>query len=251
MSSHITQQVSQGVLVLTFNRPEKRNALTQEMYQSLTDALEQASQNDEIRVVMFQGASNCFTAGNDLKDFLAMNQPPESLPVVHFLRALMYFEKPLVASVTGAAVGIGTTLLLHCDLIYAAEDSRFQLPFTQLGLVPEAGASVLLPQLAGYPRAAELLFLGDMFDTETAREIGLINKVLDDDDVLSYGLQQAQRLAAMPSEAIYASRKLLRQPRRKALKRSLEAELTCFFNALASDASKSAIEKALKRVSGE
>jgi enoyl-CoA hydratase/carnithine racemase len=249
MSEHITQQVSQGVLILTISRPEKRNALTQVMYKSLDKALRTASKNDEIRAVLIQGSQNCFTAGNDLVDFQSIKKDPASLPVVAFLSTLMEFDKPLIAAVAGAAVGIGTTLLLHCDLIYAAEDARFQLPFTHLGLVPEAGASLLLPMLAGYPKAAELLLLGDPFDAETALKIGLINDILDDEDVCSYALQQAQRVAQLPPAAIETTRKLLRQPRHKDLKRTMEAELTCFFNALASKESKKAVKAALKRVS--
>ncbi|TAA47088.1 enoyl-CoA hydratase-related protein [Corallincola spongiicola] len=251
MSKHITQQVTKGVLILTINRPEKRNALTQDMYQALTDGLEQASKHDDVRAVLIQGSNSCFTAGNDLKDFQSIDQPPEKLPVVQFLRCLLDFDKPLIAAAAGAAVGIGTTLLLHCDLVYAGEDTRFQLPFTHLGLVPEAGSSLLLPQLVGYPRAAELLLLGDAFDAKTAKQMGMINQVLTSKELLPFAKQQAQRIAALPTEAIDASRKLLRQPRRKALRRTLEAELTCFFNALSSKESKRAIKAALKRVSGD
>ncbi len=173
------RQVRQGaVLQLGFDRVDRRNAITSAMYDALADGLEFAAATPEIRVVLLHGHLSVFTAGNDLADFL--NNPPggEDTAVFRFLGAISRFPKPLIAAVNGPAVGIGTTMLLHCDLVYAGEAASFSLPFTNLGICPEAGSSVLLPALAGYARAAEKLLFGEPFDVSEAREMGLVNKVL-------------------------------------------------------------------------
>src|SRR5262249_22274086 len=157
-------------------RPEKKNALTGEMYLAMNEGLRQADTDADVRVVLITGTEDCFTAGNDLVDF-ANAKPGETSPAILYLRTLAATKKPVVAAVSGIAVGIGTTMLLHCDLVYADSRARFQLPFVNLGLCPEAGSSVMLPGLVGHRKAAALLFFGEPFNAETARELGLVNEV--------------------------------------------------------------------------
>ena len=182
MTDAILSNREGGILTLTFNRLDKKNAITRAMYTTLAEALEVATADDTVRVVVIQGDPTCFTAGNDLLDFLSnppdMTPGAEPAPVVRFLDILRDFPKPLIAAVAGPAVGIGTTLLLHCDLVYAADNAAFSLPFVNLGLCPEAGSSLLLPQLVGYQRAAEKLLFGEPFSAEDALDMGLVNRVL-------------------------------------------------------------------------
>src|SRR5262245_52266793 len=174
MSEHILTELKDRVLRIEIARADKKNALTQEMYKALAEALLEADGDAQVRVALIHGARDCFTAGNDLKDFLERPPHSESAPTHRFLRGLATFGKPLLAAVNGAAVGIGTTMLLHCDLVYAAPGARFQLPFVSLGLVPEAGSSFLLPYTAGYQRAAELLLLARPFDANKAAAAGVV-----------------------------------------------------------------------------
>ncbi|MHA6195099.1 enoyl-CoA hydratase [Pseudomonas wadenswilerensis] len=199
-----------GVLIITFAREAKKNAITVAMYQTLTETLRRAADDPEIAVVLFHGGEQAFSAGNDLADFLS--QPPGGLdaPVWQFLRALAAFPKPLVAAVCGVAVGIGTTLLLHCDLVHAGRNARFSLPFVNLGLCPEAGSSLLLPRLFGYQRAAEALLLGEPFDAEAAVRAGLVSKVLEPHEVLESALAQARKMAGKPLQALIETKRLLK-----------------------------------------
>lgn len=199
-----------GVLIITFAREAKKNAITVAMYQDLTQTLQRAASDPEIAVVLFHGGEQVFSAGNDLADFLS--QPPDGLdaPVWQFLRTLAAFPKPLVAAVCGVAVGIGTTLLLHCDLVHAGSNARFSLPFVNLGLCPEAGSSLLLPRLFGYQRAAEALLLGERFDAEAAARAGLVSKVLEPHDVLESALAQARKMASKPLQALIETKRLLK-----------------------------------------
>ncbi len=251
MNMHDTQLVLQaeqsGVLVLTINRPAKKNALTPEMYQALADALVRADQDASIRVVLFRGQGDAFTAGNDLGDFL--NNPPTGAdsPVFQFLLALSKARKPLVAAVHGLAVGIGTTMLLHCDLVYAAAATRLSMPFTQLGLVPEAGSSLLLPQQIGYRKAAELLLLGASFSAEEGHAMGLINEVVAEDDLQAHAFQQAVRLARLPAEAIVLSKRLLKQTDADALQRRMAEEADLFRKRLHSPEARAAMQAIIKR----
>ncbi|MDE2402836.1 MAG: enoyl-CoA hydratase [Burkholderiales bacterium] len=215
MTDAILQHREAAVLTLTFNRVDKKNAITTAMYTAMADALFSAATDDAVRVVVFQGALEVFTAGNDLLDFMA--NPPsvdaaEPAPVFRFLEALSSFPKPLVAAVTGPAVGIGTTMLLHCDLIYAGDNAAFSMPFVNLGVCPEAGASFLLPALVGYPRAAEKLLLGEAFYAEEALDMGLINRILPPHEVAAYAQAQALKLAAKPSESLRITKALMKQP---------------------------------------
>jgi enoyl-CoA hydratase/carnithine racemase len=182
------------------------------MYAAMADALEHAAADGAVRVALITGSHEAFTAGNDLGDFL--NNPPqeENAPVYRFLRALAAFPKPLVAAVCGPAVGIGTTLLLHCDLVYAGENASLSLPFVNLGLCPEAASSLLLPAIAGHTRAAEKLLLGEPFGAEEARELGIVNRVLPSTEVEAFARAQAAKLAAKPLSSLVATKALMRQP---------------------------------------
>ncbi|MBY6188257.1 enoyl-CoA hydratase [Marinobacter hydrocarbonoclasticus] len=243
----ITVHRDDAVMVLTLNRPDKRNALTQQMYSALRQALTEAEQDDNVHVILLQGDAQCFTAGNDLNDFLSCGPLTAESPVIQFLQILPTLKKPMVAAVSGAAVGIGTTVLLHCDLVYASTSAKFQLPFVNLGLVPEAGSSVLLPALCGYPKAAELLLLGEPFDVTTAEQLGLVNAVVEPDAVLPLALSKAQALAAKPPKALMASKALLRQSRPANLADAMAAELAQFSERLVSDETRAVIASRIAR----
>ena len=211
-------------LTLQFNRPAKKNAITSAMYQQMADALKEADGDADIRVILFIGSPQIFTAGNDLDDFL--HQPPttSASPVHQFLWQISHVGKPVIAAVAGAAVGIGTTMLLHCDLVYVATNARFSMPFTQLGLCPEAASSLLLPQLSGYQRAAEKLLLGEAFSAEEARQIGLVNQVLDADQLLAYAQAQADKLIALPPASLRATKRLMKRAQMAAIENQMAAE---------------------------
>ena len=177
-SPEILSSIDQGVQILHIRRPEKKNALTRAMYHTLAEALRRADTDPAVRAILLRGEPECFTSGNDVNDFLKEDEHTTERPAVQFLKAIAHVRKPLVAAVNGLAVGIGTTLLLHCDLVYAAEDAWLQLPFTRLGLCPEAASSLLVPQLMGHQRAAELLLRGERLSAGKAWEYGLVNEVL-------------------------------------------------------------------------
>lgn len=209
--SEILTDNADGILTITFNRVDKKNALTSAMYAAMADALGAAETDDSVRVILFTGNGGAFTAGNDLQDFL--NNPPagEDTPVFRFLRAISTASKPLVAAVSGVAVGVGTTMLLHCDLVYAAEDAKLSLPFVNLALVPEAASSLLLPRMIGHHRAAELLFLGEPFTAATAKEYGIVNAIFAGSKLLEEATAAARKLAAKPPTALRLTKQLLRQ----------------------------------------
>lgn len=208
MDNLIVTNESSHVLTITLNRFDKKNALTSDMYRQLATTLLNANTTDSIRCVIIQGNANCFCAGNDLQDFL---QHPDDFAALEFIAALNAFNKPLVAAVAGHAVGIGTTLLLHCDMVYAANNSKFKLPFTQLGLCPEAGSSTLLPAKVGHTRAFELLVLGKTFTAEQAYSYGLINEVCEPESLLALANETAQALAALPIDSVITSKKLMKK----------------------------------------
>ena len=239
----VEQQLQDGVLSLTLLRPDKKNALNQQMYQQLADALKQAAQDDQVKVVLLQGQDNCFTAGNDLQDFMGGGELNQQHPTVRFLYQLAEFPKPIVAAVAGLAIGIGTTALLHCELVYATADTRFQLPFTKLGLCPEAASSLLLPQLIGYHRACEYLLLAEPFDGLEAERMGLVNRLLPEAELLNFAWQKARQLAAMPTQAIQSSKRLLKASQREALQYTLREELNEFQQLLQSDACQQAVQQ--------
>ena len=217
-----------GLLSIVFNRESKKNAITTAMYQSMCDALQDAESDPGIRAILFLGSPRVFSAGNDLEDFL--QNPPKGAdsPVVQFLLRISQATKPLVAGVCGSAIGIGTTLLLHCDLVYAADNARFAMPFTQLGLCPEAASSLLLPQLAGYQRAAEKLLLGEAFDADEALQMGLISKILPADELEAYARKQAAKLIALPASSIRITKQLMKQPQKATVERTIFEEVEHF-----------------------
>lgn len=208
--SDILQHTENGVLTLTFNRLERKNSITAAMYGALADALEHAAQDSTVRVALIQGHETVFSAGNDIGDFL--NKPPstQDSPVYRFLRGIASFEKPLIAAVAGPAVGIGTTMLFHCDLVYAGDNAAFSMPFVNLGLCPEAASSLLVPRMFGYHRAAEALLLGEPFFAEAAQEVGLVNRVLPPTEVNGYAQAQARKLAAKPLTSLIETKRLMK-----------------------------------------
>lgn len=209
MSDAITTHLEDGVFTVAFARPEKKNALTLDMYSALVDAWEEAAKNPAVRVLLLRGEGGTFTAGNDLMDF--MKDPPkdETSPVSRFLKALCTFEKPTVAAIEGYAIGLGSTLLLHTDLVYASADAKFKLPFVRLGLVPEGASSYLLARNAGWRLAAELLFFGDTFDAETAQRAGLVNRVTPPGETIAIATERARALAKQPIGALMDAKRLL------------------------------------------
>ena len=210
MAEHIVVSIQDRALSIRLDRLEKKNALTRGMYQGMIEALAQAEADTNVRVVLITGTQDCFTAGNDLMDFAAA-KPGETSPAIIYLQALAAAQKPVIASVGGVAVGIGTTMLLHCDLVYAASDARFQLPFVNLGLCPEAGSSLMLPGLMGHRRAAELLFFGEPFNAESARVLGIVNAVLPSSELMATAAAKAQLLAEKPPAALRTSKALLKR----------------------------------------
>jgi enoyl-CoA hydratase/carnithine racemase len=208
-NSSLITHFSKGVLHIEFNRPEKKNAITLEMYGLAAKALEQANEDSQVRAVIISGRGDCFTSGNDLMDFLDDANQGMADNVMDFLKAVPNCTKPIIAAVHGHAIGIGTTLLLHCDLVYAEPSALFKMPFVNLGLCPEFASSILLPQLIGHRRAAELLLLGKAIDAETAYQYGLINEVVD--NAVEAAQAQAATLAALPASAIRATKALLHQ----------------------------------------
>ena len=207
----ILTHVDAGVMTLTLNRVARKNSLTAAMYDALADALEAANHDAAVRAVVIQGHETVFSAGNDIGDFL--DKPPSTpdAPVFRFLRGISSFPKPIVASVCGPAVGIGTTMLLHCDLIYAGDNAAFSMPFVNLGLCPEAASSFLAAQLMGYPRAAEALLLGEPFMAESALEMGLINRIVPPAEANALAQRQALKLAAKPISALIETKRLMKK----------------------------------------
>jgi enoyl-CoA hydratase/carnithine racemase len=240
MTDHVLVSQTGGVCELRLNRPEKRNAITIDMYDALWDALVRAEGDDAVRVILLSGAGASFTAGNDLGDFL--NAPPagEDRGPVRFLRLLPKIRKVLIAAVHGSTVGIGVTLLLHCDLVVAARNARLSMPFVRLGLVPEAASSLLLPRLVGHQRAAELLLLGTPIDSARAFNIGLVNRVVEDDVLHEEARALAQAVAEQPAGALRATKQLLRSE--TGLTARIEEELQAFRERLGSAEFKSAAQ---------
>lgn len=221
-----------GILTITFNRPAKKNAITAVMYQVMADALRNAETDNEVRVILFTGQDNIFTAGNDLEDFMKnvsqLNSDGESSSIIQFMRALSSSPKPIIAAVAGLAVGIGTTLLLHCDLVYLADNAKLSMPFTQLGLCPEFSSSILLQRIAGYHRAAEKLFFGEPFDAQEALQLGLANKVVPASELLAFADQQAAKLVALPPASLRATKRLMKSSQTSLINEVMSDELKQF-----------------------
>lgn len=225
MSEHIHLEREQGLLTLRMDRADKKNALTRAMYGALADALDAADEDRSVRAVLITGSETCFTSGNDVADFI--QAPPSGLDseVFRFMKALFDFSKPVVAAVSGPAVGIGTTLLLHCDLVYVARDAKLKMPFVNLGLCPEYGSSLILSRLLGHARAAELLLLGESFTGEQAAAWGIANEALvDGAATLARAREMAQRFEQLAPSAVAVSKRLMREPGREELRRVIMEE---------------------------
>ena len=247
MSTDILIDRAGPVWTLSFNRPEKRNALTHPMYTALVDALDAARTDPQVRAVILTGSGGCFTAGNDLQDFLRTPPTGPDSPVVRFLHAIVEFPQPLLAAVPGVAVGIGITLLLHCDLAWAVPEARFEVPFVRLALVPEGAATYLLPLAVGAKQASAMLLAGEALDAATAARLGLINGVIDADALQAHVRAQAERLAALPPQAVQQSKALLRAPHRAATQAALTAEIQAFGRQLQSPESRAAMQAFFQR----
>lgn len=243
---HVLTEVSNGIVTIELSRREKKNAITTAMYRAMSDALDEASRDSATRVVVLRGQDDLFTAGNDVADFLHGTARTEAQGH-RFLLAISSFPKPIVAAVGGLAIGIGTTMLMHCDLVFAADDARFQLPFVNLGLCPEAGSSLLLPQMAGPRLASELLLLGDYFDASTARRAGIVNHVLSAESLMPASMSAAERLAAQPSEALATTKALLKRPAGRSVRETIEEELPHFERLMQSDEARAIFRAFLER----
>ena len=246
MGDIITEHTG-GILRVAFNRPEKKNAMTGNMYTSLADVLNEADKDDSISVVLWHSTGNVFCAGNDVVDFLKNPPKQDAFPQGDLMDAFVRFEKPIVAAVQGAAIGGGTTMLTHCDFIYAVESAKFQLPFINLALVPEFGSSFSIPARAGYLRAAELYLLGEPFTAARAAELGLVTRVVPDADLLTTATATAQKLAAKPSGALLASKRLLKQPSIGQLNAAIKNESQEFMERVTSADAKEALSAFLEK----
>ena len=231
--THITSETTDLVKVIRFNRPEKMNALTREMYAGLTRALDEAAGDFGVRVVVISSEGDHFTAGNDIGDFMANPPTAEDSDVAKFLAALLNFPKPLIASVKGNAVGVGTTMLFHCDLVIAGENAKLSMPFTSLGLVPEAGSSMLFPQLVGHQRAARYFFTGDSFDGHEGVNMGVITEVAKNPE--ERALEFARKIAQQPPQAIINTKALMKASKHEAVSHVMAAEFQLFAMALQSE----------------
>ena len=226
--SEILTETKGNILRVTVNRPEKKNAMTSAMYNALADVFNEAAKDDDVSVVIWDAAGDSFSAGNDIEDFLKNPPGPGESPQARLGEALLNLDKPVIAAVKGVAIGGGTTLLTHCDFVYAGESSKFKLPFVDLGLVPEFGSSWSLPAGSGYIRAAELFLLAQPFSPEVAHEIGLVTRVVPDTELSATVTQTAEKLAAKPIGALRATKKLLRQSSRQQIDQAIKAELEQF-----------------------
>jgi enoyl-CoA hydratase/carnithine racemase len=235
-----------ATLEVTLNRPAKKNALTNAMYEAVIGALDEAERDDGVGAVVIAGAGGVFSAGNDIADFAAAVSAGGELGAAAFVRKIAAFPKPLVAAVEGLAVGVGCTLLLHCDLIYASPEARFSLPFVDLGLLPEAGSSLLLPRRVGMARASAWLLAGESFSATEALAAGLINAVVPADSALALAREKAAKLAAKPRGALLAARRLLRGDRDEILAR-IDEEIAAFHSALATPQAQAALAAFLNK----
>jgi enoyl-CoA hydratase/carnithine racemase len=253
MSDLVQVRREGAVSCVTLARPEKKNALTSAMYQRLIDAFHEASREQNVGAILLTGSPGVFTAGNDIGDFLAAALAASAANAesagARFIRSLAKFDKPLVAAIEGPAVGIGTTLCFHCDLVYAAPSARFSMPFVNLGIVPEAGSSLLAPQRFGMAKAAEYLLLAEPFDAETARDLGLVNAIVEPAALYAHALAKAQALAAKPREAMLATRRLLRGDPTALLAR-MDEELRVFHERLRSPEAREAFLAFMQKPKG-
>jgi enoyl-CoA hydratase/carnithine racemase len=238
--SEILIHTDEGVSTLTINRLEKKNSFTAAMYAACADALQAAKSDPAVRAVVIQGHATVFSAGNDIGDFQSAPVSREGAPVFRFLREIAAFPKPLVACVCGPAVGIGTTLLFHCDLVVAGDNAAFSMPFVNLGLCPEAGSSLLVPQMMGYHRAAEALLLGEPFMAEAALEVGLVNRIVPPTEANNVAQMLARKLAAKPLESLLETKRLLKKVNLPQVLERIDEEALSFGRMLQQPAAKEA-----------
>jgi enoyl-CoA hydratase/carnithine racemase len=238
-TDHVRIAREGGVLVATLARADKKNALTGAMYEVLIEALRQADADPGVGAILITGERGVFTAGNDIGDFIAHAGAGSDMAAFRFVKAIASCETPLVAAVEGVAVGVGTTMLFHCDLVYAAPDATFRMPFVDLGLVPEAGSSLTVPQRFGLAKASQLLLLGEPFDAREAHRLGLVNDVVEASGLFAHAMDKARRLAAKPPQALARSRQLLRGDASAVLRR-MDEEALAFREAMASPEARAA-----------
>lgn len=246
MSENVLVAVENRTLTIRIHRPDKKNALTRAMYIAMSDAIRQAEQDTNVRVILLTGGDDCFTAGNDIADF-AGARPGEPPVALEYLRILADAKKPVVAAVSGVAIGIGTTMLLHCDLVYASQTARFQLPFVNLGLCPEAGSSFLMPSLVGHHRAAELILLGEPFGAEEAHALGVVNQVVASSDLMGTAAQRAQQLVEKPPTALRTTKMLLKAGANESIQQAMARETQQFAALLQGPEAKEAMMAFLQR----
>ncbi len=245
--SHVIVETKDRVTRIELNRPEKKNALSPEMYAAMAQALAAADADPQVRAVLIHGQVGCFTSGNDVKDFLELPRELGASPASGFLRAISSAKKPLVAAVGGAAVGVGTTMLLHCDLVYAAPNARLQMPFVPLGLLPEAASSLLLPAMAGYRRAAEMLLLGGPFGAEKALAAGIVTEIVPEAELLERARQAAAALAALPPASVRMTKELMKRGLAQAVQERMTEELQLFGERLQSPEAKEALRAVMEK----
>ncbi|MFP6712219.1 MAG: enoyl-CoA hydratase [Rhodospirillales bacterium] len=246
MNEHISVDVNGGVMEIGMNRADKKNALTADMYTAMADALERANTDGDVGAVLFHGTEDCYTSGNDLNDFLSNPPHDSSSPAFRFIRCVATSATPLVAAVTGAAIGVGTTMLLHCDFVYASEDAKFVMPFVNLALVPEAASSLLLPRIAGYQRAANLLLLGEPVSAREAEACGFVTEILPSAQVMEKARETVAKLAAKPPNALRWTRELLKGDPADVLN-AMDREIAYFSQCLDSGEAKEALNAFLEK----
>jgi enoyl-CoA hydratase/carnithine racemase len=243
----IVTEHSGSILRVELNRPAKRNAMTSGMYTTLADVFNDAARDERTRVVLWHGAGDSFCGGNDIDDFLKNPPGPGDTPQARLMNALLDFDKPLVAAVQGAAIGGGTTMLTHCDFVYAGESAKFQMPFINLAVVPEFGSSCTVPARIGHIRAAELILLGLPFDARRAADLGFVTRVVPDQNLLTTATDTARKLAAKPAGALQASKRLMKRPSREQIKAAMKAENEAFSAQVRSTDAKEALTAFLEK----
>lgn len=247
MNDTVRTALADGVFRIEMARPEKKNALTAEMYRLMADALTSAEADPAVKVILISGTGGNFTAGNDLADFLDKPPMDESAPVYRFIEGFSKLQKPFVAAVEGVAIGVGTTMLLHCDLVYAAATARFALPFANLGLTPEAASSLLLPLRAGHARAAEMLMLGEVFSAQVALDAGIVNTVLPEGSVLDHALERCRKLTSQPAASLRLTKQLMKRAQMTLVSETMSFEAGIFRERLDSPEAKEAFAAFLEK----
>jgi enoyl-CoA hydratase/carnithine racemase len=245
--ANINYSADGAVFIISINRPEKKNALTPTMYLALGEGIIQADADDSINVILICGTDDCFTSGNDVSGFVADQEPSPERPSLVFMQAISQASKPIVAAISGLAIGIGTTMLAHCDLVYASKNCFLQMPFSRLGVCPELASSLLLPKIMGHQRAAELLLLGDRFSADQAREYGLVNAVLSQEEYYEFALGKAQELAALPNGALIITKQLMKRNIENDIPGTIELELVQFNKLLQTPEAQAIVQAFLNR----